>query len=149
MYRFRDGHLEVFLAHPGGPVFAHRDAGHWTIPKGEIEPEEDYLATAIREFKEEVGIDIDPKGPFIELGWIRQKGGKVVHAWAVERDCENPAACRSNFFRMEWPLGSGQWQSFPEVDRVEFFRIPAAKMKIKETQIPFLERLEAALQKRK
>src|SRR5678810_387391 len=88
MFRVCEGQLEVFLAHPGGPFFAHRDDGHWTIPKGEIEPGEEFLATALREFKEEVGIEIDPRSNFFELGSIRQKGGKIVHAWGVENDCE-------------------------------------------------------------
>ncbi len=145
LYRVREGHLEVFLAHPGGPFFARKDAGHWSVPKGEIEPGEDFLATALREFKEEIGVDINPKGPFIELGSIRQKGGKVVHAWAVEYTTDIPTPCQSNFFKMEWPPGSGQWQSFPEVDRAQFFTFPEARQKIKGTQIPLLERLEAAL----
>ena len=146
MYRRRQG-LEVFLAHPGGPFFATKDAGHWTIPKGEIEEAEDHLATAIREFKEEVGIDIDPKGAFIELGSIRQKGGKTVHAWAVEQDCPDPFVCRSNVFEMQWPPNSGKWQTFPEVDRAQFFPIEEARMKLKETQRPLLDRLESALAK--
>jgi predicted NUDIX family NTP pyrophosphohydrolase len=145
MYRVRNGQLEVLLAHPGGPFFAHKDEGHWTIPKGEIESDENYLATAIREFKEEVGIDIDPKSKFIELGSIRQKGGKTVHGWAVGQNCEGPFTCKSNVFRMEWPPGSGQWESFPEVDRTQFFPVEEAKKKIKDSQIPLLERLAAAL----
>src|SRR3954467_15491648 len=88
MYRIRQGELEVFLGHPGGPFFTHRDDGYWTIPKGEIEEDEDHLATAIREFQEEVGIEVNPKSEFIELGSIKQKGGKIVHAWAVEQRCE-------------------------------------------------------------
>jgi len=146
LYRFRNGQLEIFLAHPGGPFFTHKDFGHWTVPKGEIEPDEEYLATAIREFKEEIGLEIAPQSRFIDLGFIQQKGGKIVHAWAVEHTCEDPISCQSNLFKMEWPIGSGKWQSFPEVDRAQFFSIPEAKRKIKSTQIPFLERLEAALQ---
>ena len=145
MYRRRDGRLEVFLAHPGGPFFAKKDAGHWTIPKGEIEDGEDHLATAIREFKEEVGIDVDPKAKFIELGSIQQKGGKIVHAWGVEQDCPDPFECKSNLFRVEWPPKSGNWQMFPEVDRAQFFSVDEAKLKIKETQRPLIERLEQAL----
>ena len=147
MYRISDGELEVFLAHPGGPFFAHKDDGHWTIPKGEIEAEEEFLATAIREFKEEVGIEIDPGSKFIDLGSIRQKGGKTVHAWGVAGDCTEGHSCQSTTFQMEWPPGSNKLQSFPEVDRAQFFPIKPAKLKIKDTQIPLLERLEAALKK--
>ena len=145
MFRRRDGRIEVFIAHPGGPFFAAKDAGHWTIPKGEVEPDEDQLATAIREFKEETGITIDPKLAFIELGSILQKGGKTVHAWAVEQDCPDPYVCKSNVFKMQWPPNSGKWQSFPEVDRAEFFPIEEARLKLKETQRPLLDRLQAAL----
>ena len=143
LYRLRDGQLEVFLAHPGGPFFAARDAGHWTIPKGEVEPGEDLLATAIREVQEETGIVVDKSKEFIELGSIRQKGGKIVHAWGVEYPCTDPVACKSNVFQLQWPPGSGEWKSFPEVDRAEFFPLEAAKAKVKPTQIPLLERLAA------
>lgn len=145
LYRFRNGALEVFLAHPGGPFFAHKDDGHWTIPKGEIEPNEDFLATAIRECKEEVCIEVDPKGPFLDLGSIRQKGGKVVHAWGAEVDLEGLPVLKSNHFRMEWPPDSGKFQNFPEVDRAQFFSLREARRKIKETQIPLIDRLEALL----
>ena len=148
MYRLRDGRLEVFLAHPGGPFFANRDQGVWTIPKGELEPDEAHLATAIREFKEEVGIEIDPQSDFIELGSIRQKGGKTVFAWGVEQHCLDPIECKSNVFKMEWPAGSGNWKSFPEVDRAQFFPLPEAKERIKDTQVPLLERLEQQLRER-
>lgn len=141
LYRTRNGQLEVFLAHPGGPFFAARDEGHWTIPKGEVEPGEDLLATAIREVQEETGLVVDKSSTFIELGSIRQKGGKIVHGWGVEFPCTDPIACKSNVFRLEWPLGSGEWKSFPEVDRAEFFPLETAKRKIKATQIPLLERL--------
>jgi len=147
MYRQREGRLEIFLAHPGGPFFARKDDGHWTIPKGEVEPGEDYLATAIREFKEEVGIEIDRASSFLDLGSIRQKGGKVVRAWAVERDADVARECRSNTFTMEWPRGSGKFQEFPEVDRAEFFPIVEARKKIKDTQVPLLDRLEAELRR--
>ena len=147
MYRIRDGKLEVFLAHPGGPFFAHKDEGHWTIPKGEIEPNEEFLSTALREFKEEVGIEIDPRSEFIDLGSIRQKGGKTVHAWGVAGDCKDGQPCQSTTFEMEWPPGSNKFQKFPEVDRAQFFPIDKAKLKIKDTQIPLLERLAIALAK--
>ena len=145
MFRICDGQLEVFLAHPGGPFFAHRDDGHWTIPKGEIEPGEEFLATALREFKEEVGIEIDPKSKFFELGSIRQKGGKVVHAWGVEHDCEVPSPVQSSTYSMEWPPDSGKFRNFPEVDRAQFFPVEFARQKIKDTQIPLLDRLESLL----
>jgi len=144
MYRIRDGSLEVFLAHPGGPFFVRRD-DCWSIPKGEIEPGEDALATAIREFKEETGISIDPGSRFRELGFIQQKGGKIVHAWGVEHDCEPPAQCPSNTFAMEWPPRSGRIQRFPEVDRARFFSLAEGLEKMKDTQRPLLERLAAAL----
>jgi len=147
MYRVREGRLEVFLAHPGGPFFARKDYGHWTIPKGEVEPAEDYLATAIREFKEEVGIDIDAKSHFLDLGSIRQKGGKVVHAWAVEQDWDESRPFQSNTFTVDWPRGSGKFHEFPEVDRAQFFPLAEARKRIKDTQIPLLDRLEAALKR--
>jgi predicted NUDIX family NTP pyrophosphohydrolase len=145
MFRIRGGQLEVFLAHPGGPFFAHRDDGHWTIPKGEIEAGEEFLGTAVREFKEEVGIDIDPRSKFLELGSIRQKGGKIVHAWAVEHDWSGKAPVQSSTYRMEWPPDSGKFHEFPEVDRAQYFSIDQARQKIKDTQIPLLDRLESLL----
>lgn len=146
MYRTKHGPLEVFLAHPGGPFFAHKDDGHWTIPKGKIKPEEELLGTAIREFQEEVGIQIDPSSRFLELGSIRQKGGKIVHAWAVEHDCDDSVPFQSGTYTLEWPMGSGRMQSFPEVDRARFFSIKQARQKLKETQLPLLDRLEGHLQ---
>ncbi len=146
LYRIRNGQLEVLLAHPGGPFFVHKDEGHWTIPKGEIEPGEDYLTTALREFKEEVGIEIDPRSKFLELGSIRQKGGKIVHAWAVERDLDAATVFKSSTFEMEWPPGSGKIQRFPEVDRAQFFPMAEARWRIKETQTPLLDALEAHLE---
>lgn len=145
LYRVGNGQLEVLLAHPGGPFFARKDLGHWTVPKGEIEGDEQFLATAIREFQEEIGLAISPESRFIDLGSIQQKGGKIVHAWGVEYTCEDPIVCKSNSFKMEWPIGSGKWREFPEIDRAQFFTIPEATRKIKDTQIPFLERLQAAL----
>jgi predicted NUDIX family NTP pyrophosphohydrolase len=141
LYRIRDRGLEIFLAHPGGPFFARKDEGHWTIPKGEVEAGEDMLATAIREVREETGLELSKDGKFIELGSIKQKGGKVVHAWGAEYSGDVPAACKSNVFHMEWPIGSGQMKAFPEVDRAEFFPLQAAKIKIKPTQVPLLDRL--------
>ena len=141
LYRKRNGQLEVFLAHPGGPFFARKDDGHWTIPKGEIETGEDMLATAIREVQEETGIAIDKTATFIELGSIKQKGGKIVHAWATEYTGPQPGPCKSNVFHMEWPIGSGRMQAFPEIDRAEFFPLELARAKVKATQIPLIERL--------
>ena len=140
-----DGPLEVLLAHPGGPYFAKRDLGDWTIPKGEPDGDETDLPTvARREFEEETGTAIDPVAPTIELGSIVQKGGKVVHAWAVEGDLD-PAEARSNEFELEWPRGSGQLATFPEIDRVEWFDLDEARQRIKPTQAPFIDRLETAL----
>jgi len=141
LYRVRDGKVEVFLAHPGGPFFAHNDNGHWTIPKGEVEPGEDLLETAIREVQEETGLVVEHGPQFIELGSIRQKGGKVVHAWGVEYSGPTPGPCKSNVFHMEWPIGSGRMQAFLEIDRAEFFPLETARIKVKATQIPLLERL--------
>jgi predicted NUDIX family NTP pyrophosphohydrolase len=143
MYRLRDGRLEVFLAHPGGPIFRNKDWGHWTIPKGEVQGHEELLETAQREFQEEVGIQ--PQAPFLPLGWIRQKGGKVVHAWAFCGDCDESHEHVCNNFTMEWPPGSRRWQAFPEVDRVAFFDLPEARKRLKDTQRPFLDRLVQAL----
>ena len=143
MFRRTTGRLEVFIAHPGGPFFAHRDEGHWTIPKGEIAEGEELLATAIREFSEETGLTA--RGPFLPLGSIRQKGGKTVHAWAFEGDHDASQPLRSNTFELEYPLGSGRIVEFPEIDRAGFFSVADARRKLKETQVPFLERLEQAL----
>ena len=141
----RGGGLEVLLAHPGGPHFKNRDAGEWTIPKGEPDDAEEPLsAVARREFAEETGTEIGATAPAIELGTIVQKGGKVVHAWAVEGDLD-PAEARSNVFEMEWPPRSGQRESFPEIDRVAWFEPAEARLRIKPTQAPFIERLQAAL----
>lgn len=141
MYRRRKGELEFFLAHPGGPFSSKKDDGFWTIPKGEQGAGEALLDVAKREFEEETGIK--PAPPFIELGWIQQKGGKLVHAWAFEGDHDGPI--RSNTFTMEWPVDSGNFKEFPEVDRAEFFGLEQARAKIKDAQFPLLERLIAAV----
>jgi predicted NUDIX family NTP pyrophosphohydrolase len=143
LYRRRPAGLEVLLAHPGGPLFARKDAGHWTIPKGEVEPGEELLAVARREFEEETGHP-PPDGATIELGSIVQKGGKVVHAWAIEGDLD-PANALSNTFELSWPPGTGLRQLFPEIDRVEWFDLNEARRRVKETQIPLIDRLEASL----
>ena len=143
LYRRRDGRLEVLLAHPGGPFFERRDLGQWSIPKGEPDPDEPLDVAAAREFREETGHAV-PGGSRRELGTITQKGGKVVHAWAVEGDLD-PAAARSVTFELEWPPRSRRRQSFAEVDRVAWFALDEARRRIKATQIPLLDRLEAAL----
>ena len=145
LFRRRDRGLEVLLGHPGGPVFAKRDEGHWSIPKGEPDaPDVDLLAVARREFAEEVGREApaaQPDGaPPIALDTIVQKGGKVVHAWAIEGDID-PAAAVSNEFEMEWPPRSGRRQRFPEIDRVAWFDPDEARRRVKPTQIPFIDRL--------
>lgn len=142
MYRFKNGQLQVLLAHPGGPFFTNKDEGVWSIPKGELEPDEDFLEAAQREFREEVGFD--PVGPFIALTPVKQKGGKIVHGWAFEGDC-NPLECVSNMFTMEWPPKSGRQVEFPESDRVDFFDVDSAKRKIRDRQVPLIEELERIL----
>ena len=136
MYRRRDGLLEFLLVHPGGPFWKNKDAGAWTIPKGELEEAEDPLATAIREFREELSLEV--KGPFIELRPIKQKSGKIVRAWAFEGDCE-PEKIKSNTFAIEWPPRSGRMAEFPEIDRAEFFDAERAKEKINPAQVTFLD----------
>lgn len=143
MYRFRAGELEIFLAHPGGPHFRRKDDGHWTLPKGEVQPGENLLATAIREFKEETGLEA--AGEFIPLGSVRQKGGKIVFGWAFAGNWEPARVLVSNHYRIEWPPHSGQFIEFPEIDRAEFFSLADARHKMKETQWRFVERLLAAL----
>jgi predicted NUDIX family NTP pyrophosphohydrolase len=145
MYRIRDGILQVFLAHPGGPLYTRKDAGHWSIPKGEPPEGELLMDTAAREFEEETGLK--SHGPYIELGSIQQKGGKIVHAWAFQGDCDDSQPIHSNLFEMEWPPGSGRTRSFPEVDRAKFFTLPEAKKKIRESQWLLVERLAAALER--
>jgi predicted NUDIX family NTP pyrophosphohydrolase len=137
------GTLEVLLAHPGGPWFATKDAGHWSIPKGEADGDELLMDVARREFSEETGHPVPGARP-IELGSIVQKGGKIVHAWAVEGDLD-PDAAHSNLFETEWPPRSGRRATFPEIDRVAWFGPAEARAMIKPTQIPLLDRLEAAL----
>jgi predicted NUDIX family NTP pyrophosphohydrolase len=147
MYRVApSGGPEVLLVHPGGPFFAGRDAGVWTIPKGMPDPGEDLLDCARREFREETGFDPGP-GPFAPLGEVKQKGGKTVHAWAFAGDCD-PARVASNTFRCQWPPRSGKWAEFPEVDRAGFFGIDEAREKIIEAQAEFLDRLARALRAR-
>jgi predicted NUDIX family NTP pyrophosphohydrolase len=144
---FRKGRegLEVLLAHPGGPYFRNKDDGAWTIPKGEVANGEDLLTRARIEFEEELGMPAPAAANWIELGSVKQKGGKTVHAWAFEGDCPADFVAVSNSFELEWPPRSGRMQQFPEIDRAEFFSVEEARKKIKEAQIPFLDRLVAAL----
>ena len=144
MYRIKDGSIQVLLAHPGGPYFVNKDEGAWSIPKGEPDADEDLFVTAQREFEEETGLK--PQGPFVPLTPIKQKGGKIVHAWAFEGDCD-PAACMSNTFTLTWPPHSGRQQEFPEIDRAEFFDLATAKKKIKAGQETLIEELETILLK--
>ena len=141
LFRRPHGELEVFLAHPGGPFWRTRDLGAWTVPKGLVEEGEDPLVAAIREFEEETGIR--PQGPFLPLGNIRQKAGKLVHAWAWKGEAD-PHRVRSNLMRTEWPRGSGRWLTFPEVDRCEWFDAQSAREKINPAQAELIDRLEAA-----
>jgi predicted NUDIX family NTP pyrophosphohydrolase len=140
-YRRRDD-LEVLLAHPGGPFWARKDDGAWTIPKGLAEPGADLLATAQREFAEET--NLSAAGNFIALTVVRQKSGKLVHAWAFEADFDL-AAFASNSFEIEWPPKSGRRRSFPEIDRIAYFALPAATIKILEYQRPLLRELSSRL----
>jgi predicted NUDIX family NTP pyrophosphohydrolase len=138
LYRVRQGAFEVFLVHPGGPFWIKKDDGAWSIPKGEIEEREDYLHAAKREFREETGFSLD--GNFIALTPLKQRGGKTVHAWAVEGDVD-AQSIKSNLFSMEWPPRSGKHAEFPEVDRAGWFTLEAAKEKILPGQAEFLEEL--------
>ena len=142
MYHIRGGAIEVLLVHPGGPFWRKKDEGAWSIPKGEVESGEELLATARREFHEELGLEA--AGNFIPLTPIRQKGGKVVHAWAFEGDCD-PAAIRGNTFTMEWPPKSGRAMEFPEVDKAAFFDLEAARRKINPAQAALLDQLDRLL----
>jgi predicted NUDIX family NTP pyrophosphohydrolase len=145
MFRRKHDELEVLLVHPGGPFFARKDEGVWTIPKGEAATDEDLLTRAQIEFEEEVGFRPENVQPWIELGWIRQKGGKIVHGWAFEGNLPEPFECKSNLFELEWPPGSGKHQKFPEVDQACFFTEEVARRKLKPAQVPFLDRLRSAL----
>jgi len=134
--------LEVFLAHPGGPFWAKRDAGAWTIPKGVVDEGEDLLDGARRELREETGLT--PSGPFIALGSIKQKSGKTVHAWACESDAD-PSTITSNDTHAEWPRGSGRVITFPEVDRCAWFSLGEAARRINPAQVALLERLSDSI----
>jgi len=142
LFRGSVGSLEVMLVHPGGPLWARKDEGAWSIPKGEVEPNEDALAAARREVEEETGAR--PSGTFIALAPVRQTGGKVVHVWAIESDFD-PAGLKSNLFEMEWPPKSGNRRSFPEVDRAAWFDLGTAERKILPSQAIVLQHLQERL----
>jgi len=139
MFRIAGGELEFLLVHPGGPFWRGKDAGAWTIPKGEVQDGEDPFQAAQREFREELGFSA--QGPFVLLTPVKQKAGKLVHAWAFEGDV-NTATCRSNVFRLEWPPRSGTFREFPEVDQVAFFGFGEARRKINPAQVAFLTELK-------
>ncbi len=143
MFRDAANGVEVLIAHPGGPIFAGRDDGAWTVPKGLIEPGEDPLEAAQREFSEETGFVVTPEA-FVELGSVRLKSGKQVTAWAFRGDAD-PAALASNEFEMEWPRRSGRMRRYPEVDQVEWASPSDAKRKLNRAQAAFVDRLLAAL----
>jgi predicted NUDIX family NTP pyrophosphohydrolase len=146
MFRRKDNALEVLLAHPSGPFFVKKDEGAWTIPKGEVAPGEDLLRRAQIEFEEELGVR--PDGNWIELGSIKQKGGKTVHAWAFEGDLPESFKLKSNSFEMEWPPHSGKRKMFPEIDRADFFAEEVARRKINPAQVGLLDRLAESLDTR-
>lgn len=143
MFRKKRGGLQVFLVHPGGPFWAKKEEGAWSIPKGEFGGDEPPLEAAIREFKEEIGVE--PKGEFLELGSVKQKGGKTVHAWAFEGDYDETRPVKSNTFTMEFPPGSGRVREFPEIDRAAFFDAEIAKQKINPAQVELIEKLQKRL----
>ena len=145
LYRFFQNELQVLLVHPGGPYFKNKDAGVWSLPKGEFQPGEDPLKAAIREFTEELGTV--PEGNFIPLTRIVQKGGKSVYAWMVEADFDT-TKIHSNNFSLEWPPRSGRMLEFPEIDRAEWLTITTAKEKILESQLPLLLELEKNMESR-
>jgi predicted NUDIX family NTP pyrophosphohydrolase len=145
LYRLASGGAEVLLVHPGGPFWARKDEGAWSIPKGEVEPGEEALDVALREFSEELGIPAPvAREALVELGAIRQKAGKVVTAWCGEGDLD-PEGIQSNTFALEWPPRSGQMQAFPEVDRACWFGLVDARVKLLEVQAELIDRLEVAL----
>lgn len=143
MFRIKGGKLQVFLVHPGGPFWLKKDEGAWSIPKGEVQEKEPFLDAAIREFEEEIGVVA--RGEFLELGWIKQRGGKTVHAWAFEGDYDESQPIKSNLFSMEFPPGTGKIREFPEIDKACFFGLEEARKKINPGQVELIERLKNAL----
>jgi predicted NUDIX family NTP pyrophosphohydrolase len=145
MHRLQDGQPQVLLVHPGGPFFKRKDDGAWTIPKGEVEQDENLLAAALREFEEETGVK--PAEPFTALTSVKQKSGKIVHAWSFAGDCD-PTTIVSNTFSLEWPPKSGRMMEFPEIDRAAFFDFATARRKINLAQASWINELESALESR-
>ena len=143
LYRFKDGDLQVLIAHPGGPFFAKKDNGNWSIPKGLYEDDEDPFETAKREYEEEIGVP-PPSGPYLELGEIKRKDGKTIHVWAAEGNFDE-SKVKSNIFEMEWPPRSGKMQEFPEIDKALWFDINSASLKLQPVQVEFLKRLAEQL----
>ena len=143
LYRRRQGRVEIFLVHPGGPFWRKRDDAAWSVPKGEYEPPEVPLDAAKREVAEETGLALD--GRFMELAPVKQSSGKIVSVWALEGDAD-PAAIRSNSFTLEWPPRSGKTQDFPEIDRAAWFDLETARRKIHKGQIGFLDQLASRLE---
>jgi predicted NUDIX family NTP pyrophosphohydrolase len=139
MFRQRADQLEVFLVHPGGPYFRNKDDGAWTIPKGQIENDEDPLDAARREFVEETGLT--PEGPYLPLVSVRQKGGKTVMGWAFRGDAADPVTIHPNTFMLEWPPRSGRMREFPEIDFAAFFTVEEARRKLNPAQVAFLDEL--------
>ena len=144
MYRLRSARLEVLLVHPGGPYWAKKDLGAWSIPKGEFAAGEEAFKAAKREFQEETGFV--PEGSFVALTPVKQAGGKVIYAWAVKGECD-AKTIQSNTFSIEWPPRSGKYQEFPEVDRAEWFTLDFAKEKILKRQVHLLEELDQVVRK--
>jgi len=146
IYRVQSQGVEALLVHPGGPFFAKKDDGAWFIPKGQIEPDEEPLAAARREFNEELGFE-PPRGEPLELGTVKNKGGKLIYAWALAGDVDL-SGFRSNTFKLEWPPRSGQQREFPEVDQARYFDIETARQKMHPAEQPLLERLLQSLPER-
>jgi predicted NUDIX family NTP pyrophosphohydrolase len=144
VFKRKDVRLEVLLVHPGGPFWKNKDAGAWSIPKGEPEEGEELFSAAQRELREEIGLEL--KGDLQDLGSIQQRSGKTVHAWAFEVDADIVVAPVSNSFELEWPPRSGKRQTFPEIDRAEFFSLEEAAIRINQAQRAFLERLSMRMQ---
>lgn len=142
LYRIQNNNIEIFLVHPGGPYWSKKDEGAWSIPKGEFDGDEEPLAAAKREFQEETGIEIS--GEFIRLNPVKQKGGKMVYAWAVEGDVD-PGKIKSNSFEIEWPPRSGKMKSFLEIDKAAWFHLIDAKKKIIEAQFALITELESKI----
>jgi predicted NUDIX family NTP pyrophosphohydrolase len=143
LWRSREGRVEVLLAHQGGPFWVRKALGHWTIPEGEVEDGEEFVAVARREFAEETGHEV-PNHPLIDLGQITQKSGKLVLGWAVQGELD-PSTAVSKTYDLEWPPRSGVVQMFPEIDRVEWFDLDEARRRLKAAQVPFLDRPQAAI----